>query len=316
MKNEDMKKIIRMLVTVSGILLLVGIANHFRTKSQTTLSDYAEANPEIAYMIHEEAPAPEEEEKEAEAPADASEGKGDAETENETDQEEGTLKEVSKQEQDLTEEKGLPGSAAFASLEEAGDYFYSEELSEDLKHYMTGISYPLDDSDIEIRWENLRHVAVLHYNFDGEVTQGELVCNEAIAQDLVEIFFELFRNEYRIQKIRLVDEYKGDDVASMEDNNTSCFNYRVIAGTDQLSNHALGLAIDINPLYNPYITYNPDGTENVSPESAAPYADRTSSFAYKIDENDLAYKLFTQHGFTWGGFWNTSKDYQHFQKAQ
>lgn len=81
-----------------------------------------------------------------------------------------------------------------------------------------------------------------------------------------------------------------------------------------ISNHAKGRAIDINPFYNPYITYNKDGTANISPEGSEPYADRTASFPYKIDENDLAYKLFKEHGFTWGGNWNSVKDYQHFEK--
>ncbi len=305
MQNEDMKKILRMLAVVSGILILVAVSNHFRTKSQQTLADYAEDNPEIAYMTHEKDAGDQIEENILTEETDPEQSK------NET-QEADPL--TNEEELEMTAEV-LPGSSAFATLEEAGQYFYSEELSEDLQRYMTGISYPLDDEDIEISFEDLRHVMVLHYDFNGEVAQGELVCNEAIAQDLVEIFFELFRNEYRIERIRLVDEYKGDDVLSMEANNTSCFNYRVIAGTDQLSKHALGLAVDVNPLYNPYITYNDDGTANVSPEIGTPYADRSSSFAYKIDENDLAYKLFTQHGFTWGGFWNTSKDYQHFQKA-
>ena len=98
-------------------------------------------------------------------------------------------------------------------------------------------------------------------------------------------------------------------------NNTSCFNYRVVENTSSLSKHALGLAIDINPLYNPYITYNKDGTSNVSPVAAMDYADRDKSFPYKIDEDDLCYKLFVEHGFTWGGNWNSCKDYQHFQKV-
>ena len=76
-----------------------------------------------------------------------------------------------------------------------------------------------------------------------------------------------------------------------------------------------GLAVDINPFYNPYVTYESDGTEKISPAAAECYADRSVGFAYKIDENDLCYKLFTQHGFTWGGNWNNSKDYQHFQKS-
>lgn len=199
------------------------------------------------------------------------------------------------------------------------DGFYYEPVSDKLRRYMTGVSYPSTEGEgdvatPEITFEELRYVHILHYDFEGNPTEGELICNEAIAQDLVEIFYELYRNEYQLEKVTLIDEYDGDDTASMEDNNTSCFNYRPVEGTSSLSKHSFGLAIDINPLYNPYITYGTDGTEKISPVSAQPYADRSVNFPYKIDENDLCYKLFIQHGFTWGGNWNNVKDYQHFQK--
>lgn len=197
--------------------------------------------------------------------------------------------------------------------------FYYEHISDNLRRYITGISYPdnvaEDLTEPVITVDELRYVHIWHYDFDGNPAEGELICNEYIAQDLVEIFYELYRNEYQLEKVLLIDEYDGDDTASMEDNNTSCFNYRMAEGTTHLSKHAYGLAVDINPLYNPYVTYEQDGTEKVSPVAAEGYADRSVGFAYKIDENDLCYKLFTAHGFTWGGNWNSAKDYQHFQKA-
>ena len=170
--------------------------------------------------------------------------------------------------------------------------FYYEPISDDLRRYMTGISYPVTEgedavTDPAITFAELRYLHILHYNFDGETAQGELVCNAAIAQDLVEIFHELYCNEYQLEKVLLIDTYDGNDNASMEDNNTSCFNYRVVKGTTKLSRHAYGLAVDVNPLYNPYITYEKDGTEQVSPVSALPYADRSARFAYKIDKEDL-----------------------------
>ena len=101
----------------------------------------------------------------------------------------------------------------------------------------------------------------------------------------------------------------------MQDNNTSCFNYRVVDGTSNLSKHALGLAIDINPFFNPYVVFQKDGSTYISPKGSETYADRSKDFAYKIDENDLCYQLFKEHGFIWGGHWNSCKDYQHFQKV-
>lgn len=193
--------------------------------------------------------------------------------------------------------------------------FYYESLNEGIKKRITGISYPADDSTAEINYDDLRYVSVLYYNFDDHEKTGTLICNKAIAQDLVEIFYELYQNNYQIEKIRLIDEYQADDELSMKDNNTSCFNYRTIMSSGKLSQHAYGLAVDINPFYNPYVNYNNDGSLLVSPEGSEYYADREKEFAFKIDKNDLAYSLFTEHGFTWGGNWNSSKDYQHFQKA-
>lgn len=206
-----------------------------------------------------------------------------------------------------------------ASLEDRitlKDGFYYEPVSDNLRRYITGISYPAPsgDAEPEITVEELRYVHILHYDFDGEPAEGELICNQAIAQDLVEIFYELYRNQYQLERVRLIDEYEGDDDASMDDNNTSCFNYRVVEGTTTLSKHAFGLAVDVNPYYNPYITYAKTGDRSIFPPDAEIYADRSADFPYKIDEDDLCYKLFTEHGFIWGGNWNNSKDYQHFQK--
>ncbi|MCH5260498.1 MAG: M15 family metallopeptidase [Lachnospiraceae bacterium] len=193
------------------------------------------------------------------------------------------------------------------------DGFFYEPLSDDIKQKITGISYP--ETGCTVPYEDLNYVGLLYIDFNGEVQSGELICNKEIAQDMVEIFYELYRNDYRIERIRLVDEYGGDDTLSMLDNNTSCFNYRVVDGTTTLSKHALGCAIDINPFYNPYIVYNKNGSGEtyISPKGSEIYADRSQDFPYKIDENDLCYKLFTEHGFTWGGNWNSTKDYQHFQ---
>lgn len=192
--------------------------------------------------------------------------------------------------------------------------FFYEPLTDTVKERITGISYP--ESDCTVPYEDLNYVGIKYIDFDGQEQLGELICNKAIAQDMAEIFYELYRNDYRLERVRLIDEYAGDDTASMADNNTSCFNYRVVDGTTNLSKHAYGLAIDVNPYYNPYVVFqrNSDGSDYISPPGSEIYADRSQSFPYKIDENDLCYRLFTEHGFTWGGNWNSTKDYQHFQK--
>lgn len=193
--------------------------------------------------------------------------------------------------------------------------FFYEPLTDAVKEKITGISYP--ENGCTVPYEDLNYVGLKYIDFDGQEQSGELICNKAVAQDMAEIFYELYRNDYRLERVRLIDEYAGDDTASMADNNTSCFNYRVVDGTTNLSKHAYGLAIDVNPYYNPYVVFgrNSDGSDYISPPGSEIYADRSQSFPYKIDESDLCYRLFTEHGFTWGGNWNSTKDYQHFQKT-
>ena len=165
-----------------------------------------------------------------------------------------------------------------------------------------------------IRRSDLRYLRISHYDLEGRVHVGEMICNKLIADKLIVIFRELYAAHYPIQRMRLPDNYDADDERQMRDNNTSCFCYRNVSGSRNLSKHARGLAIDINTLYNPYIRYNKkDGSRIVEPATAVKYCDRKANFPYKITTNDLCYKLFIKHGFTWGGAWRTMKDYQHFE---
>ena len=158
----------------------------------------------------------------------------------------------------------------------------------------------------------LRHVKVLYKNKAKQTLKGEIVCNKHIADDVAEIFYELYKANYPIERIRLMDDYNADDETAMRDNNTSSFNFRFISHSTKVSKHGLGLAVDLNTLYNPFVL-TVDGKLHVEPETALKYVDRSKNFDYKIDENDLAYKLFIQHGFEWGGHRKTRKDYQHFE---
>ena len=279
------------------------------TRSSETLADYAARKPEIAYA-----------KKEDDLTNDTVQANTEAK-QNDTAQVNTETKQNDTAPEVRPETTSETNSSINIETEESVEMnhtdrttyqpdFYYEPLSEDLKKRITGLSYK---ENCPIPYEDLRYVSVLYVNFKGNVSTGELICNKAIAQDLVEIFYELYQADYQIEQIRLVDEYSADDNLSMQDNNTSCFNYRTIAGTDKISMHGQGLAIDINPFFNPYVTYHDDGI-HVAPVGAESYADRNKPFAYKIDENDLCYTLFTEHGFSWGGHWNSSKDYQHFEK--
>ncbi len=157
-------------------------------------------------------------------------------------------------------------------------------------------------------------LTVQHIDFKGQTQQGILVCNKAISKDIKEIFAELYRQNYPIERIRPISEYDNDDESSMRANNTSCYCYRPVKGSSKMSKHALGMAVDINPLYNPCVRRLKDGTLQIQPSTGKPYVNRSKSFKYKITKQDLCYRLFVKHGFKWGGGWRTVKDYQHFEK--
>lgn len=189
--------------------------------------------------------------------------------------------------------------------------FTIDTISDAVFQRMAGKSYK---SNCTVKRSELRYLRLSHYDGNGKQKVGEMVCNKNIASDLKEIFQELYRNRYPIERMQLVDDYNADDELSMQANNTSCFNFRQIAGSTKLSAHSRGMAIDINPLYNPCVKRRKDGSNVVQPSTARKYADRSKRGRYTIDENDLCYRLFLKHGFKWGGSWRTVKDYQHFEK--
>lgn len=204
------------------------------------------------------------------------------------------------------EETGSDEAMEEIDLEEA---FYISEIDDDTFTYIYGKSYK---ENCTVPREELRLLHITYVNFSGETATGQMIVNELIAEDVLDIFKELYEAKYPIEEISLVDKYDANDEESMAANNTSAFNFRFVSGTTTVSKHGLGLAIDINPLYNPYIWWQGDNMV-IEPANSSPYADRSFDFPHKIDENDLAYQLFTEHGFIWGGSWNSRKDYQHFE---
>ena len=189
--------------------------------------------------------------------------------------------------------------------------FSSQPIPDSVFQRMQGFSWP---EGCTIRRADLRYLRLSHYDAEKRQHVGEMVCNKAIADDLLDIFRELYRQQYPIQRIRLIDDYDASDERSMRDNNSSCFCYRRISGTTKLSKHAQGMAVDINTLYNPYVRTGKNGRRIVEPATATKYVDRRKSFPYKIVKGDLLHRLFLQHGFKWGGSWRTMKDWQHFEK--
>lgn len=208
------------------------------------------------------------------------------------------------EELDIKEETDNPIDET-PDIEEPEVVFTYNPLSEEVIERIMGISYKEND---DIKIEDLAYLQVTHWGFDDKEHKGEIIVNEKVASQVVEIFRELYEAKFPIEKIRLIDEYNGDDNLSMLDNNSSSFCYREVPGSEKLSNHSYGVAIDINPVQNPYIKNN-----TILPESGKEFLDRNNIRKGMIVEGDVCYNAFKSRGWTWGGDWNSLKDYQHFE---
>ena len=306
------------------ILLVVITASAMMARSYShseTLADYAKKHPDLAYAHHKK-------EKSTQKTANSAQGKSHSSSTSKgglgasATSQGGPGASTFSQGKPIasaSSQAGAPVSGEKASSDQVlyKDGFSYEPLSEEIILRIAGLSYPRDSITNPAKditpLQDLRYVKIRYVDFDGKKQNGELICNQKIAQDLVEIFSELYDRQYPLASVRLVDDFGGDDLASMEADSTSCFNFREVTASGgrshKLSLHAYGLAVDLNPLYNPYVKKG-----KILPQSAKPYANRKYANPYQIDHEDLAYQLFTAHGFTWGGDWKSLKDYQHFEK--
>ena len=148
-------------------------------------------------------------------------------------------------------------------------------------------------------------VNVSYYSFDDKTHRGQIIVAKDLAQDVKDVFKLLLQEKFPISSVIPISEFWWDDELSMRANNSSGFNYRTITGTNRLSNHAYGRAIDINPLLNPYVK---EGI--VKPHGATYRLDEPGT----ITSNSKITSFLKQRGWTWGGDWKDRKDYQHFEK--
>ena len=181
---------------------------------------------------------------------------------------------------------------------------------------ITAISFATEkyDSDKILKKEGapdsitlqMEAIEVEYIDYNGKESVGVLVVNKKVAKEVVEIFKEIKAAGFPIEKIIPISEYGWDDDKSMYDNNSSGYNYRFVGGTKKLSNHAYGIAIDINPRYNPMIigdkVYPPNGS----------YCDKNKG---TISADSAVVKIFKKRGWEWGGDYKSLKDYQHFDKV-
>lgn len=154
--------------------------------------------------------------------------------------------------------------------------------------------------------DSLTLLNVTYYSTDGKLHQGQLVVHKSLAGDIKEIFKLIKEIKFPVAKVIPIVRYNWSDEKSMDDNNTSSFNYRTIAGTTRLSLHSYGKAIDINPFFNP-VVYN-DGKRTPS------NAQRDTSKPGTFTENHPVVQKFLRLGWRWGGHFNQYKDFHHFDK--
>lgn len=155
--------------------------------------------------------------------------------------------------------------------------------------------------------KNLRLIRMSFLGFDRQVHLGEMVVHRSVAADVVKVFHAMFKAKFPIRRMRLIDDYQGDDDRSMAADNTSAFNCRKVTGGSDWSQHAYGWAIDIDPVENPYVSGG-----KVLPPSGARYADRSRHDRGMIHRGDAVYSAFRAVRWGWGGDWRSFQDFQHF----
>lgn len=184
-----------------------------------------------------------------------------------------------------------------------------EKIPDDIKKMMIGCSWKVE---CPIPLEDLRYITVSHWGYDDEEKVGHIVVHAKLADELLAIFKELYDEHFPIERMELIDLYDADDDRSMAANNSSAFCCRAITNVPgTFSLHSYGIAIDINPLVNPYVK-----GEQVLPEGGWAYLDRTKRHQGIITNSpdNACYRAFIDRGYEWGGDWTTPVDYQHFQK--
>jgi hypothetical protein len=175
-----------------------------------------------------------------------------------------------------------------------------------------------------VRWADLRHsyragcpvgpaelrtVRLTYRGFDGRAHTGSLVVNRRATTDVTRVFRSLYAAGFPIRRMRPISHYRGSDDASMAADNTSAFNCRRAVGstTGSWSMHAYGLAVDVNPVENPYVLGG-----RPLPPGGGRFLDRADARPGMVVAGGVIVQAFASAGWRWGGEWSGSPDYQHF----
>lgn len=193
--------------------------------------------------------------------------------------------------------------------------FSLKELSSSQKQKI--IKASVWDESCPVSLDRLRNVELLYFNFSKKEKKGRITVLDVVAEEVMMIFKALYEIKFPLSSVKPIEEFGGNDDKSMAENNSSCFNYRVIAGAKLISMHGLGLAIDINPLQNPFVKSDKPKHAGdydlikIFPEGGSAYLNR-QNLRPGMAENCL--HIFKNNGFrVWGGNWCEPIDYHHFQ---
>ena len=163
------------------------------------------------------------------------------------------------------------------------------------------------DESCPVTLDELSYVTVSFWGFDGLAHTGELIVNAAVAEDVTQVFASLFDARFPIEEMRIVRKDELDLPPTGDGNNTSAFVCRPVVGATAWSQHAFGLAIDVDPFQNPYVKGH-----RVLPELASAYLDRTNVRPGMIEPGDAVTASFASIGWAWGGNFQTLTDTMHF----
>ena len=172
---------------------------------------------------------------------------------------------------------------------------------------MTGVSWR---RGCPVGLRDLRLLRLSHWDFRGQARTGRLIVHRDVAQEIVEVFRDLYAARFPIRRMIPVDAYGGSDFRSIEADNTSAFNCRFVEGTTRWSNHASGTAIDLNPIENPYVSGG-----RTSHRASRSYVDRSRRRPGMAYAGGAVVRAFDRIGWGWGGRWSSVKDYQHFSAS-
>ena len=175
---------------------------------------------------------------------------------------------------------------------------------------MTGVTW---DPGCPVALEDLRLLRFNYLGLDGETHRGPMVVHTSVAKDVLWVFGKLWDAGFPLKHVALARRWRPDGPVDTTRSVTASFNCRPALNPDgtpsgSWSEHAYGLAIDVNPLQNPYVA--PDGS--VRRPAAEAYVDRTQDLLGMIHPGDVVVSSFAVIGWEWGGNWSGKKDYMHF----